>query len=241
MIEKYFLTWNDFQSNIVKSFSRLRNEDSFYDVTLVSDDQKEVSAHKLVLSTCSEYFKNIFKNRKNSHPILCLEGISSSEMNNVLDYIYNGAVQIHQDDLDRFLKIAQRLKLEGLIGEQNVEGEERVNAEQLLEKEETKVWDIIPNKKEISNTERNQSPIVVYSEQFESIEDLDQKIEDVIERDVGRKWKCTICEKIFRDKTDVKFHAEVHFDGISFPCQACEKTFRSRMMLKKHISAYKHF
>ena len=47
MTEKFCLKWNDFQSNVAKSFSKLRNEDDFFDVTLVSDDKQQVSAHKL--------------------------------------------------------------------------------------------------------------------------------------------------------------------------------------------------
>ena len=43
MSEKFCLKWNDFHTNVSKSFSRLRNENDFYDVTLVSDDQKQVS------------------------------------------------------------------------------------------------------------------------------------------------------------------------------------------------------
>ena len=62
MPEKFDLKWNDFHSNVSKSFGLLRNEDYLHDVTLVSDDYKQVTAHKLVLSACSEYFKNIFKN-----------------------------------------------------------------------------------------------------------------------------------------------------------------------------------
>ena len=119
MTEKYCLKWNDFQTNVTKSFSKLRNEDDFFDVTLVSDDKQQVSAHKLVLSSCSDYFKSILRQSKHSHPILCLEGISSSELNNVLDYIYNGEIQLHETDLDGFLRISQRLKLEGLAGEEN--------------------------------------------------------------------------------------------------------------------------
>ena len=49
MSEKFSLKWNDFHSNVSKSFSLLRNEDYLHDVTLVSDDHKKVSAHKLVL------------------------------------------------------------------------------------------------------------------------------------------------------------------------------------------------
>ena len=111
MSEKFCLKWNDFHSNVSKSFGMFRNEDYLHDVTLVSDDHHQVSAHKLVLSACSEYFKDIFKNNKNpnAHPLLCLSGISSDDLKNIMDYIYNGEVQIFQEDLDRFLSITQRL------------------------------------------------------------------------------------------------------------------------------------
>ena len=59
MSEKFCLKWNDFSSNACKSFGLFRNEDYLHDVTLVSDDQHQVTAHKLVLSASSEYFKNI--------------------------------------------------------------------------------------------------------------------------------------------------------------------------------------
>ena len=121
MTEKFYLKWNDFQTNVSKSFGSLRNENYLHDVTLVGDDHQQISAHKLVLSACSEYFKSIFKNSKypNQHPVLCLNGISSSDINNILDYIYNGEIQIYQDDLDRFLDIAQRLKLDGLMASED--------------------------------------------------------------------------------------------------------------------------
>ena len=34
----------------------------------------------------------------------------------MLDYIYEGEVQILQDDIDEFLDVAQKLKIENLIG-----------------------------------------------------------------------------------------------------------------------------
>ena len=103
MSQKFSLKWSDFQSNVSNSFGLLRNEDYLFDVTIVTDDNEQVSAHKLVLSACSEYFKNIFQKNKHSNPILCLEGVSSKDVRNVMDYMYNGEVQIYQEDLDRFL------------------------------------------------------------------------------------------------------------------------------------------
>ena len=61
MSEKFCLKWNDFNSNVSKSFSILRNAKYLHDVTLVSDDHGKVEAHKLVLSACSEYFRDIFE------------------------------------------------------------------------------------------------------------------------------------------------------------------------------------
>ena len=98
MADKFTLKWNDFLSNVSKSFSIFRSEEYLHDVTLVSDDHEKVSAHKFVLSTCSDYFKDILKNNQHSHPLLCLDNISSEDLGNILDYIYNGEIQIYQEN-----------------------------------------------------------------------------------------------------------------------------------------------
>ena len=105
MLEKFCLKWNDFNSNVSKSFIKLRNENEFFDVALVSDDQKLISAHKVVLSASSEYFKNILKQQKHPNPLLCLEGISSTELNDILDYIYHGRLTSIKRILTVFLKL----------------------------------------------------------------------------------------------------------------------------------------
>ena len=114
--EKFCLRWNDFETNVSKSFVSLRTETQLFDVTLVGQDQKKVSAHRLVLSACSDFFKNIFYSNSHSHPLLYLDGVDSSEVNLMLDYIYHGEVQIHQELINRFLDVANKFKLEGLIG-----------------------------------------------------------------------------------------------------------------------------
>ena len=47
--------------------------------------------------------------------MICLDGLNSEDLRNILDYVYEGEVKVLQEDLDRCLNIAQRLKLEGLI------------------------------------------------------------------------------------------------------------------------------
>ena len=53
--------WADFSMNVVNSFKQLRNSDYFIDVTLASDDEKIVSANKVVLAAGSKYFETILK------------------------------------------------------------------------------------------------------------------------------------------------------------------------------------
>ena len=120
MGEKFSLKWNDYLVNVTRKFSSLRNEEEFSDVTLVSSDKRQVSAHKVVLSSCSDYFKTILRsNNKSKDIILCLENINHDELNNMLDYVYNGEVNIEQDKLDRFLSIAARFQLEGMISDED--------------------------------------------------------------------------------------------------------------------------
>ena len=107
MSERFSLKWNDFQSVVSQSFSLLREEADFYDVTLVSDDHTQISAHKLVLSAFSDFFKFILRKNPRSNPLLHLSGVEGF----VLDYIYQGEVQIFQNDLDNVLEVAQKLKI----------------------------------------------------------------------------------------------------------------------------------
>lgn len=57
---QFCLRWNNFQTNITSQFETLRQEEDFVDVTLTCDG-KSVKAHKVVLSACSPYFKELFK------------------------------------------------------------------------------------------------------------------------------------------------------------------------------------
>ena len=108
------LKWNDFQENVSKSFSVLRNCSDFQDVTLVSEDHQRLSAHRIILSTCSEYFRKVLRGNKEHKPILCLENVSFKDLESILDYVYHGETQVEQKYVQRFLKLAQRFKLEGL-------------------------------------------------------------------------------------------------------------------------------
>ena len=248
MTEKFNLKWNDFQSNISKSFGKLKNEQEFFDVTLISEDQKQVSAHKLVLSACSPYFRTILTNNKHSHPLLCLEGVSSQNLNFVLDYIYLGEVQIFQEQLDGFLKIAQKYQLEGLTAQEDeeikaldqshYEGDSSVDQQTPLVRNQRKKQ----GKTFVAKTESaelSSSSVVSFDPDNSTTEVAKQMILENVEFRADGSAVCTICGKTTQGKRGreiMEQHMETHMEGISFPCENCGKSFRSKNSLRSHIS-----
>lgn len=88
-------------------------QESYCDVTLACDG-KFYSAHKLVLSTCSEYFEGMFDRTQCKHPVIVLKDIASDELEALLSYMYDGEVNVLQENLSSLIKAAECLKIKGL-------------------------------------------------------------------------------------------------------------------------------
>ena len=251
MSEKFNLTWNDFQTNLTHSFFKLRTDTDLTDVTLISDDQEQVKAHRVVLSSCSGFFENIFKKNKGEKSLsLYLSDIQTEDLKNVMDYIYNGQVKIFQEDLDRFLQIAQKFKLEGLLGGTNSDSE----GNEFVEKADETQVHRIPSSSMKQNVPRermenengvlheggmkNEITTQMTVTGTVDIQALDEKIRELTEV-VGDRCKCKICGKESSGRNrrqDLGNHIETHIEGLSFECQLCGKCFRSRNLLRSHVS-----
>ncbi|CAG9771287.1 unnamed protein product [Ceutorhynchus assimilis] len=111
--QQYSLRWNDFHSSILSSFRHLRDEEDFVDVTLACDGCS-FTAHKVVLSACSPYFRRLLKANPCTHPIVILRDVQHKDMESLLRFMYNGEVHVGQEHLTDFLKTAQMLQVRGL-------------------------------------------------------------------------------------------------------------------------------
>jgi len=115
--EKFCLRWNDFESNISVAFRELRDDKDFFDVTLACDDE-QISAHKVILSACSPFFRNILRRNPHQHPLLYLKGVKYTDLQSVLNFMYHGEVNVAQEELNSFLAVAEDLRVKGLTQNQ---------------------------------------------------------------------------------------------------------------------------
>lgn len=75
---------------------------------------KFYQVHKLVLSTCSEYFENMFEQTPCKHPVIVLSEIHREELEALLSYMYAGYVNVAETKLARLIKVAELLEIKGL-------------------------------------------------------------------------------------------------------------------------------
>ena len=111
--EKFCLKWNDFESNISSAFKDIKDEKDFMDVTLACEES-QVTAHKVVLSACSSFFRSVLRRNPHQHPLLYIKGVSFSDLESLLDFMYYGEVNIAQENLNSFLSVAEELQVKGL-------------------------------------------------------------------------------------------------------------------------------
>ena len=115
---EYDLKWDGYQAWTSKCISNLVQDSNFADVTLVSDEFEYFKAHRVILSSSSEFFQKVLNEPdilKNSSNLLFLRGISSSILKNILMFIYEGKVSLQEGDLHKFLEIGFELKVTGVL------------------------------------------------------------------------------------------------------------------------------
>ena len=251
--EKFCLKWNDFQGNIHSTFSSLREDTDFADVTLVCEDGQQVGAHKIILVASSPFFHNLLKRNKHAHPLIYMRGVKSEDLVAILDFLYYGEARIYQEHLDSFLAIAEELKLKGLAGgKQETEGPTKkiANTYNLVKKEHTrgsgkkavKVANVEPHD-QILKSSVSLIPI--------EVQELENKIKSMMRatdtflpgyKSSRKIHICQVCGKegIY---ANIKTHIEAnHIEGIDHPCNSCDKIFRLRKSLKKHtFSSHKNY
>ncbi|XP_071448088.1 broad-complex core protein isoforms 1/2/3/4/5-like isoform X2 [Hetaerina americana] len=112
--QQFCLRWNNFQSSLLASLPQLLDADDLTDVTL-SAGGRNIRAHRVVLSACSQYFKDLFREMQTfQHPVIVLPQTTFSDLCSLVTFMYSGEVNIYQDQLAGLLATADVLHIRGL-------------------------------------------------------------------------------------------------------------------------------
>ncbi|XP_055523474.1 broad-complex core protein isoforms 1/2/3/4/5 isoform X2 [Wyeomyia smithii] len=112
-MDEFALCWNNFADNIASGFQNLYDRGDLVDVTIACD-RKLLKAHKIVLAICSPYFQEMFMSNPCKHPIIVLKDVSVNVMQELLQFMYQGEVNVKHTELQSFMKIAETLQIKGL-------------------------------------------------------------------------------------------------------------------------------
>ena len=104
------LRWEDHHKSFFELAEDLCHQEQFIDVT-ISCGEHNFPAHKLILSVCSPYFKNLFLRNPCKHPIVVLKDVHFKYMKLLLIFMYRGEVAVPQEDLPGLLKVARSLQV----------------------------------------------------------------------------------------------------------------------------------
>ncbi|XP_037085507.1 zinc finger protein 534-like [Pollicipes pollicipes] len=118
--QKFCLKWNNFQNSVTSVFENLRQDEELVDITLCCEGHK-IKAHRMMLSACSPYFRDLLKENPCQHPVFFLKDTSYPDLAAVVEFVYKGEVNVAQSQLGSFLKTAEMLQVRGLTGDEDEE------------------------------------------------------------------------------------------------------------------------
>ena len=180
----------------------------------VCEEDHQVDAHRIILSACSPFFSKVLRRNKQPYPIIYMRGLKAKDLVAIVDFIYHGEANIHQEDLDGFLSLAEELQLKGLVGsqanilndvEEPMSTQKQQQPKRNYDHRENNYYKAIADdggKTSPTSKPENHALLPVDAGKMivgidTNMEDLRVKLDAMMERVHGGnyKWRCTVCGK----------------------------------------------
>ena len=259
--DNYNVLWQTHGEHIQGVLEKMLSSKEFTDVTLISDDKKQVRAHRNILSACSPVFKSILQiDTLNNQPVIYLKGICYSDLELILQFIYLGHATVFKDGIAAFLEAGKSLEIKELSAEIDVED----SVKQAETKQKKKIPK--PKKTKYSNLEEDvwaknenmdHGPEATISDFEEKTKIMDPESQTnnfdcnqcVFQSKSGpllrqhvkskhkKKFACNLCEHKFSRQSELKLHIENVHIGEVHHCDQCIKEYKSQEQLKEHLLA----
>ena len=226
--EKVNLTWppwRTYTDHLKELLHQMRTDNTFADVTLVSDDGRQVRAHKVVLGACSPTMRNLLTKKDTN--IIDLKGIALEEIDSILQFIYLGETTFHEERMKDFLYVAQKLRIKELFTE--VDNDIQIDM----------------------NTESETQSTINIEYQYEGMEgvkyvynqcDYQATRQSSLARNIqskheGAKYPCKHCDYQATTQSSLTKHIQFKHQGVKYPCSQCDYQASYQGNLTKHIQS----
>ena len=262
---------SDFVSfqTISHSFQNLRtfwDGKEFCDVTLVTSDGGQITAHRLILGLFSGLFRTALARCPNQpHTLVYLAGLEGVHLEQLVKLMYFGELRVERQSVENFLAAARELQIDGIVelkrgGEDVTTEEEKVAnndhpefftspelfeeaAEVPLRQEPlpTDSVNISDMATEQSVTGKSHSNFILSDSKKDSEKEesqLSKSEEDhiVADHNIVRKFWCKDCNFSFKTKKGLWFHNQSKHLGVVHPCDVCNLVYSTRPSLTNHIA-----
>jgi hypothetical protein len=231
------LRWNDHGTNAFNTFKQLWGDQDFTDVTLATADDRQIQAHKAIISSCSPFFRNILVKNPHSNPLIYLKGVSYDHLESALNFIYLGQCHVRDDDISAFLATGADLGITGLMGgtEEDTEGRQEVRPKKAsLPKPEYYQVDL--------NTEVPPTNYLSNRAEYGITEDWTERKETKrvlvpSVRQADGRFRCDMCDKDYGHQKSLTTHKQTQHEGVRYGCDQCDHMFTTQGNLTQHKQA----
>ena len=104
------IKWNTYTHHLADMLGDILTSELYSDVSLECEGGR-LQAHRAVLSACSPFFKHIFEEDDQEHPVIWMPGIQIEEMEAILQFMYCGQTSFEQKKT--YQSIAELVSLGG--------------------------------------------------------------------------------------------------------------------------------
>ena len=217
--EKNSLKWHTYSDHLISMMSELMMNEDFSDVTLITEDKKQIKANINILSACSPVFKDILKKEKTSNQILYLRGIQFPELESIMQFIYLGEATFYEERMDEFLAVAKSLQIKELCNTETVPNDEPVD--------ESPPFDPVTSTKTLE-----EQTVISDHMKMQSVQERKMRV-------VGSNgiYECDQCHKTYSQRGHLYRHNQSAHQGVKYACDQCDQQFTQLVSLTVHIQS----
>ena len=246
--ENVSIAWDDFQNDMRVKLKQYIHQTDFSDITLVTNDNRKIPAHKLILSSGSTFFCGLFAGAPgHPHHLLYLRGVGPEVLEAVLQFLYTGQATISREMVMDFFSTAEDLGVEGLDKDidkgNDIDDKTKYSVENIFSKSDKKGRTERKFNTILSNVD-NLFKIVAWQKQEVLSEDQERSPSDdkttAIENTLTSNLYCTLCNIYLMNNEDFQKHKEGHREKNEGPykCDVCDSGFYENTRLKHHYNSH---